>query len=96
MPYFPKYKVLGVVYAPPGSASFVSYSDTSFVGSTHSMTSQTSNTDVTTTSTTSGFSLNFGLFSFGSTNTSSQSDGWTTSNATTNSVAIQTTQGNGM
>jgi hypothetical protein len=44
-PAFPKYKVMGVVYAPPGSASFVNYGNSSLVGSTDTMSSTNSTTN---------------------------------------------------
>jgi hypothetical protein len=90
IPIFPKYKVLGVVYAPPGSASFVTYSNTALVGSASSMTLMNSSSSGTSTSTTSGGFL--GLF--GGSSTQTWSDGWSTTQEYTSGVAVNTTQGN--
>ena len=89
-PIFPKYLVMGVVYAPPGSASFVSYGDTTFVGSSNTVSVTNSSTVVNTSSFTTGASLGV----FGASITNTVSDGWTTSSQNTNSVAVQTTNGN--
>lgn len=90
IPIFPKYKVLGVVYAPPGSASFVNYGGSTLVGTSHSMTAMNSSTNIVSTSSTTGFSL----FGFGSTTTDTNSDGWTTTQEYTSSVAVQTANAN--
>src|SRR5271155_1630105 len=55
--------LLGVVYAPPGSSSSVTYGGSTLVGASHSMTAMFSSTNITSTSETTGFSL----FGFGST-----------------------------
>ena len=90
IPIFPKYKVLGVVYAPPGSSGSVTYGKSTLVGTSHSMTTMNSYTSINSTSDTSGFSI----FGFGSTTTDTNSDGWTTTQEYTSSVAVQTTNGN--
>jgi hypothetical protein len=82
--------VVGVVYAPPGSASSVTYGSSNLVGSTDSIATTNSSTTVNTTSTTVGATL--GLF--GASITYDTSDGWTTANGSTSSVAIQTAKGN--
>lgn len=90
VPIFPKYKVLGVVYAPPGSASFVTYGDSKMVGSSNSIITNRSNDSVHSTSYTSGFSL-FGL---GMQFTETSSDGWGTANTSSKSYSVETTSGN--
>jgi len=89
-PIFPKYQVLGVVYAPPGSASSVTYGSSKMVGSTNSIVTATSADNVTSTSYTTGFSL-FGL---GTSVTNTTSDGWGTANTSSKSYSVQTTTGN--
>jgi hypothetical protein len=72
LPLFPKYQVLGVIYAPPGASSFVTYSNSTQVGSSHSIVSDSSTTTTQTQSNTSGFNL----FGFGYSNTTTTSDSW--------------------
>lgn len=88
---FLKYKVMGVVYAPPGSASSVTYGNSNLVGSTDTMSFTNSSTQTTSLS----VSVSAGIpHIFGSTATYSYSDGWTDSIQRTNSVSVQTTTGN--
>ncbi|MGA2344388.1 MAG: hypothetical protein ABSF93_00195 [Candidatus Sulfotelmatobacter sp.] len=89
-PLFPKYIVMGVVYAPPGSASSVTYGSTEFVGSSDSFSTLNSSETISTTSFTAGATL--GLF--GASITYNNTNQWTTSSQHTSSVAIQTTDGN--
>jgi hypothetical protein len=89
-PAFPKYKVMGVVYAPPGSASSVTYGNSNLVGSTDTMATTNSNTKVTTTS----IHAESGSANFVVSIDYSTSDGWTTSSENSNSVSVQTTTGN--
>ena len=89
-PAFPKYKVMGVVYAPPGSASFVNYGNSSEVGSTDTM----STTDSTTNTNSIEVSASGGLPLFQASASYGFSDGWTESQQNGNSLAVQTTQGN--
>jgi hypothetical protein len=89
-PLFPKYQVLGVVYAPPGAASNVTYSNSTMVGSSHSIVTTSSSTSTVTSSTTSGFSF----LGFGSSTTNTTSDSWTYSDVLSQSVALTTTNGN--
>jgi hypothetical protein len=89
-PLFPKYQVLGVVYAPPGAASSVTYSNSTMVGSSHSIVTTSSSTSTVTESTTSGFSF----LGFGSTTTNTTSDSWTYSDVLSESAALTTTNGN--
>src|ERR1700690_1900950 len=49
-PLFPKYIVMGVVYAPPGSASSVTNGSTEFVGSSDSFSTLNSSETISTTS----------------------------------------------
>ena len=39
----PKYLIVGITYAPPGPSSFISYTDTSYVGNTSDITTATGN-----------------------------------------------------
>ncbi len=89
-PIFPKYIVMGVVYAPPGSASSVTYGNTEFVGSSDSFSTTTTNETINTTSFTAGATL--GLF--GASVTYNNTNQWTTSSQHTSSVALQSTDGN--
>jgi hypothetical protein len=90
VPYLPKYQVLTVVYAPPGAASSVTYSNSESAGSTVSISAQATNTF--------NSAFTFGVewntpFSGGSiTNTSS--NGWETQTSGSNSISITSTQGN--
>jgi hypothetical protein len=88
---FPKYQVLGVIYAPPGSASSVTYSQSEMVGSSTSISSNFSQNY--------NYSLSIGAesqflgwSSFSASASSGSGWGFQTSNS--NSVAIQTTKGN--
>ena len=89
-PVFPKYTVLGVVYAPPGAASSVTYGNSTMVGASESINNSTNNTSMTTKFTSTGG----GLFGLGATKTSGSSSGWMTSFSSTNTVSVQTTKGN--
>jgi hypothetical protein len=89
-PLFPKYFVMGVVYAPPGSASFVTYGSSNLVGSSNTISNSTSSTVVNSSSFSAGATLGM----FGASISYDQSDGWTTSSQNSNSVAVQTTTGN--
>jgi hypothetical protein len=90
LPLFPKYQVLGVVYDPPGSSSSVTYSNSTQVGSSHSITSDSSSTTTQTETDTSGFSL----FGFGYSETTTTSDSWMSSYESTTSESLQTTTSN--
>ncbi len=89
-PIFAKYKVLGVVYAPPGSSSSVTYGSTKLVGSSDTVSTTTINEAVSTTSYEAGATL--GLV--GASIQYNSSDAWGSSIANSNSVAVQTTTGN--
>jgi hypothetical protein len=90
VPLLPKYQVLAVVYAPPGSASSVTYSDSVSVGTANSFTLTNSFNYSTSSSTTAGISL----FGIGVSTTNTNTQGWGTTNQSSSSLAIQTTQGN--
>ncbi|HYX52782.1 MAG TPA: hypothetical protein VE783_04980 [Candidatus Limnocylindrales bacterium] len=66
----PKYIVLTVTYAPPGSASNVTYSNSTMLGSSSSVSSSFQNDVNVSASITTGFSL-FGLFGGKTTQTAS-------------------------
>lgn len=91
VPYFPKYEVLGVVYAPPGSNSNVTYGNSQMVGASNSIQqnfNQSYNESVSVTA-------EAGFFGFGSASAGgTESYGWTNQTSQTNTVAIQTTTGN--
>jgi len=90
IPFLPKYEVLTVVYAPPGSASSVTYGNSNLVGSSNSFLTSISNNVTESTSTTTGFSL----FGIGSTTTNTSSDGWGDAAQSSTSLSVQTTNGN--
>ena len=90
LPLFPKYQVLGVIYAPPGATSNVNYGNSTQVGSSHSIVSDSSTTTTQTQSNTSGFNL----FGFGYSNTTTTSDSWTSAYQNSSSESLQTTSGN--
>src|SRR5882724_3545269 len=92
LPLFPKYQVLGVIYAPPGNTSSVSYMNSTQIGSSHSIVSDSSTTTTQTQSSTSGFNL-FGL---GYSNTQTTSDSWISAYENTKSQSLQTTTSNGI
>ena len=91
-PLFPKYQVLGVIYAPPGANSSVSYMNSTQVGSSHSIVSDSSTLTTQTQSNTSSFHL----FGFGYSNTSTTSDSWMSAYENSSSQSLQTTKGNGI
>jgi hypothetical protein len=92
LPLFPKYQVLGVIYAPPGSASEVSYNNSTQVGSSHSIMSDSSYTTTQTEQSTAGFNL----FGFGYSDTTKTSDQWVSDYQNTSSISLQTTTSNGI
>lgn len=89
-PLYPKYQVMGVVYAPPGSASSVTYGGSTLVGSSHSHMLNSTYDSVTTSSQSTGFSL----FGFGDTSTTTTSNSWGSTTSTSTSYSQQTTSGN--
>ena len=91
-PIFPKYQVLGVIYAPPGASSNVDYMNSTQIGSSHSIVSDSSSTTTQTQSSTTSFNL-FGL---GYSDTSLTSDAWTATYQDMSSETLTTTMGNGI
>ncbi len=89
LPLFPKYQVLGVIYAPPGASSSVTYSNSTQIGSSHSIVSDSSTTTTQTQANTSSFNL-FGL---GYSNTTTTSDSWMSAWQNSSSESLQTTTG---
>jgi hypothetical protein len=90
IPYLPKYQVLTVVYAPPGSASSVTYGNSESAGNSESISSNT--TSSYTESVSFGFQWNT-LWSGGSIS-DTLSNGWSTQNGQGNTMSITSTQGN--
>jgi len=90
IPYLPKYQVLTVVYAPPGSASSVTYSNSESSGNSESISSNSSFSFGE--SITVGFQWET-LWSGGSI-TDTISTGWATQNSSGNSISLTSTQGN--
>jgi sugar lactone lactonase YvrE len=88
----PKFVVLAVVYAPPGSSSNVNYSSSQLVGTSTSLdmafTKQTG-VSVSVDST-------IGFLGSGGTNTETASEMWTQQNDVNSTVSINTTKGNGV
>jgi hypothetical protein len=82
---------MGVVYAPPGAASNVTYGNSEMVGSTDTVSASTtsSTTDTLTVSAQTGI-----LGMWGVDISYTNQDGWSTGNGYTNSISLQTTQGN--
>lgn len=88
----PKYVVLGVVYAPPGAASNVSYSNSILVGTTTSLSSSISSGTTISAST----DLTLGIFGTGGTNTYTASTSYTQESDQTSSVAVNETTSNAL
>jgi len=84
----PKFIVLTVTYAPPGSASNVTYSNSTLLGTSSSVTNSFTNDVTVTASITTGFSL-FGFFNSSMTNTASTQLSQETD--TTSTVAVNET-----
>ncbi len=81
----PKYQVVGITYAPPGSKSSVTYS-TNFLSGTATSTSSSLKAGITETDTLStGFDL-FGVLNSNATQT--YTAGWTQTSGTNNSISI--------
>jgi hypothetical protein len=81
----PKYQVVGITYAPPGSKSTATYAN-GFLSGTANSSSQSVKTGVTTTDTLStGFDL-FGVL--GSKEMQTFSAGWTQTSSSSNSVTV--------
>jgi hypothetical protein len=82
---FPKYQVVGLTYAPPGSKSTATYANGFMNGTATSNTSTWSNKLAVEVQLTTGFDL-FGFLSGGATNTVSAS--WTQEEDSTSSLSI--------
>jgi hypothetical protein len=83
----PKYMILGVLYAPPGNRSSVSYNNNTVVGSTTSVSDSFQNAaNVTLT-----MSSDINIFGFGVSETSTASYGYTQQSENSSSVAINQT-----
>ena len=85
----PKYLIVGVTYAPPGSQSFVQYTDSAAVGNTASINSSFGDQTSVTTSVMFGTDI-FGFANGKETDTSTTNYGQTSSSS--NSVTITQTQ----
>jgi hypothetical protein len=94
---FPKYRVLSVIYAPPGSKSYVDYNSSTTVGTTNSWDNSFSTSDTISVSTTLGGGIPVGpswSASFGSKlsqnwkETYDDSHSITVTNTTSNEVKI--------
>src|SRR5581483_5871018 len=83
----PKYKIIGVEYAPPGSKSSVTYGANTVVGTSTGVMSTFSSQDQQSVTTSAGFSI----FGFGSTETSTYSNDYTQEKDTSSSVAVTQT-----
>ena len=81
---YPKYVILGLDYAPPGKNSFVTYSNGTTVGSSHSFTRSVSNT----VSLTAEFKADF----FGSGVKAELSAAWIQARSVTNTRALEITR----
>jgi hypothetical protein len=86
----PKYKVVDVMYSPPGSKSSVTYSDNTVVGASTMFSSSFSTQDGESISITSGFSI----FGFSDKVTTTYSDSYTQEQDTSSSVAVSQTTTN--
>lgn len=83
----PKYVILGVVYAPPGNSSTVSYGSNTVVGTSASVGSSFSNQNTFSVSVSGGGSI----FGFTTTQTSTASTSYTEEQDTTSTTAVQQT-----
>ncbi|HEY1936601.1 MAG TPA: hypothetical protein VGJ33_01545 [Candidatus Angelobacter sp.] len=83
----PKYVVLTVTYAPPGSGSSVTYSNSTMLGTSLSFNNSFMNTVSTTTTVNTGFKI-FGIGFGGSSSTTTQ---FTQEEDTSSSVAVNQT-----
>jgi hypothetical protein len=88
----PKYVVLGIIYAPPGAKSNVSYSNSVLVGTTTSLSNSTSAGTTVSVST----DLTFGIFGVGGSNTYTASTSYTQESDKTSSVTVNQTTSNGL
>lgn len=87
----PKYMVLAVTYAPPGSSSQVAYSNSTMLGTSTSLSSSFIQGTSQSVSITSGFTLSFGFFSIGSTTKETTTNSYTQEQDTSSSIAVNQT-----
>lgn len=90
----PKYVIVGVIYAPPGSKSFVDYSNTNFVSNTASITNTFINSTTKTVKITTPGSGLSGFF--GGTQIQTQSTTLTQTSQTSSSVTSSYTSTQGL
>jgi hypothetical protein len=83
----PKYKIIGVMYAPPGSKSTVTYADNSVVGSSTSVMSTISSSDMQSISISSGISI----FGFTDKVTTTASNTYTQEESSSSTIAVSQT-----
>jgi hypothetical protein len=83
----PKYKIIGVMYSPPGSKSTVTYADNSVVGSSTSVMSTISSADMQSISISSGISI----FGFTDKVTTTASDTYTQEESSSSTIAVSQT-----
>jgi len=86
----PKYKVVDIMYAPPGSKSTATYSDNTVVGSSTTFSSSFSDGQTQSISISNGFSL----FGFTDKQTTTYSDSYQEEEDTSDSIAISQTTSN--
>ena len=87
----PKYIVLAVTYAPPGSSSQVVYSNSTMLGTSTSLSSSFIQGTSQSVSITTGFKLTIGGFSIGSTTTDTTTNSYTQEQDTSSSIAVNQT-----
>jgi len=90
VPYLPKYQVLTVVYAPPGSASSVTYGNSESVGSSQSISQNTTSSNNVATTVGAVWNTPWSGGSIGYT----VSTGYQVQSSSQSTMSITTTQGN--
>jgi hypothetical protein len=83
----PKYLIVGVMYAPPGAKSTVTYANNNVVGNSNSITESFSGTVTDTVS----LAYSLGIPGFSTKQTDTESNSYTQSQDTTTSIAISQT-----
>lgn len=84
----PKYIVVGVTYAPPGGSSYVTYTDTTSVGSTTTIRNSFSNDAGFSVSMSGGGTLSAGWFNGGFTVTPTESTDYTQGSSSSTTTTI--------
>src|SRR5581483_11441808 len=87
----PKYVVMTVTYAPPGSGSSVLYSNSNMLGTSVSLTNSFTSSTSQSTQVGGGIKINLGIFSISIGSTSTDSKQFTQEADTTSSVAMNQT-----